>query len=286
MRRKALDELTEKLSAPPKRESIAVDIPNVTVHVPAAVPQIRAFFRGCNIPDAFKRCELVFVPLFSDPQTIANLKNSGFNIGVTVPRVIFGRENSVSKRLGELLQLGIKDVYCGNIGTAALAVRLGMTVHGGFSLNVFNTQSVSFFENMGLADTEVSIELTSRQINSLGGTIKRGIVGYGYLPLMITRNCPNRNGLGCKKCGSISKITDRKGVSFTLMCENKQYTELLNSEPLMLCDKLGDFKSIDFISLMFTTESADETKAILHLYEKGGKPNGKFTRGLYYRGVL
>ncbi len=291
MRRKAFDELTEKLGRPPVRDMISVEIPRPSPYRRKGELKIRAVFPDCDIPLSFKSCELLFVPLFSKTEDIGRLKNDGFNVGVKIPRVIFGREEDVKNALERVKAIGVSDVYCGNIGTAALAVRLGLNVHGGFSLNVFNTQSLAFIENMGLADTEVSIELTSRQINALGGSIKRGITGYGYLPLMITRNCPKRaaetnmpDRALCAACTGKGRITDRKGIDFTLMCDGI-CTELLNSEPLVLSDRLSEFGGADFITLSFTHESARDRERILELYRQRKKYGESLTRGLYFRGV-
>ncbi len=284
LRRRAVEELTVKLSAPPQRKRISVVVPKVEKYTGSGAQTFRASFSHCYIPGEFKSCEIVYVPVSSDMGSVKRLISEGFNIGIKVPRVIFGRENEISRKLRELSEIGVSDVLCGNIGTAALAVRSGLTVHGGYSLNIFNTQSLDFIEKMGLADTELSIELTAKQISAMGGGIKRGVVGYGHLPLMIMRNCPNKNGAGCEKCGGRSVITDRRSNEFTLMCDGIA-TELLNTDPLVISDKLNDFSSVDFISLQFTYESKSECADILNAYKSGKKLDGKLTRGLYYRGV-
>ena len=284
MRREALEALTQALSEPPKRERTDVTVPKAAPHRRSGEPALRASFLRCDIPEEFKACELLFVPLFSPLEDILRLKESGFRVGVSVPRAVFGAEEKVEGALRELSQSGIFDVLCGNIGTAALAVSLGMRVHGSFSLNVFNTQSLAFLEEMGLTDAELSFELTAKQINRIGGTLRRGIVGYGRLPLMIMRNCPNKNGAGCKKCGGRSTITDRRGKTFTLMCDGG-CTELLNGDALVLSDKTDDFPGADFITLRFTDESPLECVRVLNAYRAAEKPSGTFTRGLYYRGV-
>ena len=39
-----------------------------------------------------------------------------------------------------------------------------------------------------------------REINRLKGSIKRGVMVYGRLPLMVTANCPVNNEINCAKC--------------------------------------------------------------------------------------
>ncbi|MBQ3969781.1 MAG: U32 family peptidase, partial [Clostridia bacterium] len=208
----------------------------------------------------------------------------GFNVCAEIPRAFFGLEKRVDDALAQARKIGINHVYCGNIGAAALAKNHGFSIHGGFGLNVFNSQAVDFYKSLGLCDTELSFELCAKQINNISSDIGIGIVGYGYLPLMITRNCPNKNGNGCKSCGEKSVITDRLGNNFTLMCQSG-CTEMLNCKPLIISDKLSQFETIDFVTLRFTFESAHECERIFNNYLHKNKPHSEYTGGLYFRGV-
>lgn len=284
MRREALSKLEAIITAVPERRYTEPAFNAVTPHKRHGQMKYRAYFHSCDIHDVFKQCEYVFVPLFSPTEGIKTLMERGFAVGIELPRAIFGQEEKTERRLKELKAIGITDVSCGNIGTAALAAKLGFKVHGGFGLNIFNSYSIDFCKSIGIEDAEVSFELTAGQINKLGGNCGIGAVGYGYLPLMITRNCPNKNGSGCKKCGGRSSITDRKGNVFPLMC-TAGCTELLNCTPLILSDKQEQFGNIDFMSLRFTIESRDECEKIFSDYLNKRKPVGKYTRGLYFRGV-
>ena len=284
MRRDALAALEEEITAVPYRRYIEPVYKKITAKERSGNITYRAHFRHCDVPAVFKDCELVYVPLFSKTDDISRLAEKGFNVGVEVPRVTFGREEAVRRKLDEIKTVGIKDVWCSNIGTVSLAADMGMTVHGGFGLNVFNSYSLDFLANIGAADTELSVELTSGMVNHISGNIGTGVVGYGYLPLMITRNCPNKNGKGCKTCHGKSVITDRKGNDFTLMC-NAGCTEMLNCKPIVLSDKQDVFSGTDFMSLHFTYETNEQCADIFKDYLNKAKPRGEYTRGLYFRGV-
>lgn len=72
---------------------------------------------------------------------------------------------------------------------------------------------------------------------------------------------------------------------FYINCQkDKGYFELINGEPLYLFDK----KRIPaaFETIMFTNENADEAKEVILSYLENRPPEGDFTRGLYYRGVI
>lgn len=284
MRREVLSQLEELITKVPDRKFIKQNITVPIPHRKQNKTSFRAIFRNCDIPECFKKCELVTVPLFSKISDIKSLVDRGFNIAVEIPRAFFGLENKVREKLSAVREIGITDVYCNNIGAVAAAKEMGFNIHGGFALNIFNTQAVNFYNNIGVNDTELSIELAANQINKIGGNGKIGIIGYGYLPVMITRNCPNKNGNGCKACGGKSYITDRKGNRFTLMCDSG-CTELFNCNPLVLSDKQEQFRNIDFITLKFTSESSSECEKVFNDYLNKNKPHGEYTRGLYFRGV-
>lgn len=129
---------------------------------------------------------------------------------------------------------------------------------------------------------------------SLGGFLPQGILAYGYLPLMALRNCPIKAAIGCGKCRGYESLTDRKGVRFTVDCGRhdghpRQVSELYNSVPLWLADRLGELEGLSFLTLWFTRESAAQCEAVVQSYAEGrpmpGAPSEK-TRGLYYRTVL
>lgn len=251
--------------------------------------RLRARFQTAeSVPEAAARCELVFLPIDADAESFAALKARGMNAAAELPRGIFGTESGLRRKLRELTGLGVTHVWAGTVGAAALAAELGMTVHGGFSLNVTNTAALGWWRDFGLADTELSFELTAAQAAALGDRLPRGLVLYGRLPLMLCRNCPAANSPeGCKDCGAPPMLRDRRGTDFPILCGGG-CSEILNSVPLYMADRLQDIKNQDFGVLRFTVENSVETEEILRNF-LGLVPverfPGKFTRGLYYRGV-
>ena len=63
------------------------------------------------------------------------------------------------------------------------------------------------------------------------------------------------------------------------------YSEILNSRPIYMADRLREIPSADFWFFNFTTETREEARDIINSYKTENKPAGKFTRGLFYRGV-
>lgn len=285
LRREVLAELDEKRSKVHSYTIINVEIFKDIQPFECKKRAVRARTAGTKIGKGFKECEIVFVPLFSDIREIERLKNEDFKIGVEIPRGMFGREKQIETALNNVKAVGINDVLCHNIGALYQAKALGMTLHGGFGLNLVNTYDLLWAQEYGLKSVELSFELTFERINRLGGTIDRGIISYGYLPLMLCRNCPNKSsGIDCKTCKNQSKMQDRKGKRFYLKCDGC-CTEVLNCVPLFIADEEISKLSTSFNILRFTVENYVENVENIKDFNGFSMLKDKFTRGLYKRGV-
>lgn len=245
----------------------------------------RARFLTTNISNAFKECELIYIPLFSKDDEIKRLVAEGFSVGAEVPRGLFKNENRVFKRLEEIKNLGINDVLCGNIASVYIGKKLGFNVHGAFGLNLVNTYDMYWAEEYGFKDVELSFELTIDRINRLGGNITNGIISYGYLPLMLTVNCPNKSaGIKCATCKNNFTMQDRMGKKFILKCDGI-CTEVLNCVPVYIPHSEFSTFSTDFNILRFSVENSVEKVENLLKYCENPMLKVKSTRGLYIRGV-
>ncbi len=202
------------------------------------------------------------------------------------PEYLADCEKRVSGMLSELSVVGFSHVLAHTAGHIELLRKTGYIIHGGNRLNCVNSVSLKFYADCGLADVIVSPELTVRRINALDKPIPVGFIAYGHIPLMLCRRCPVCDG---KPCGGVKRgkgcegrITDRTGEKLELIC-SENTVEILNSDVLMLSDKLGDFRT-DFAVLRFTVETS--VINTVGLYSKNSIDDvKKYTRGLYYRGV-
>lgn len=228
------------------------------------------FLNPDSIPDKhpFKR---IFIPIWSSDEDFVDNR-----AGVEIPRGLFGMEEKLTKRLEHLKKIGVKKALCSNLGAYSLAQKMGFEVYGDFGLNIFNSESAQLFNSPIL-----SFEATIEQTNRIGAK-DTGIIGYGYLPLMLTRNCPIKNHLGCSRC--TGKLTDRKGFEFKVKCSPYPCVEVLNPVPVYMGDRQKEIKT-DFIHFYFTDESKNQVEQIINLFKTSGQFDGKYTRGLTYRGV-
>ena len=265
------------------------EINEIPIHKPQPYrpdgQELRARVPKTKLGEGFRGCERVFVPLFSDTREWERLLREGYSIGVEVPRGMFGREEQIERQLSRAREAGVSHALCHNIGALWTAKRQGFVLHGGFGLNLCNTYDLLWAEEYGIADVELSLELTFERINRLGGNIGRGIVSYGYLPLMLCRSCPVQGaGMDCKSCKNRSKMTDRKGKRFLLRCDGT-CTEVLNCVPLYIAEEEISKLSTSFHILRFTVENSVENVERLGTINDFSMLKDNFTRGLYKRGV-
>lgn len=269
LRRTAVEKLTET----DKKEVMAKPFTPIIQAEKGDISYLTASFTNASqIPDRhpFKH---VFIPLNS---TIEDFVDN--RAGVVLPRGLFGIENQIKERLEKLKKAGVRKALCGNIGSYALAKEMGFEVFGDFGLNVYNSLSAQQIDNPIL-----SFELTLEQISKINAE-NTGIILYGKVPLMITRNCPVKNSIGCRECNKNGKLTDRKGIEFPVICSDYPCVEILNSVPIYMSDRMHEVKA-DFGHFYFSTESVSEVENLIRLYENGAGYDKKYTRGLYYRQV-
>lgn len=239
-----------------------------------SVPYLTASFRSAEqIPDRHP-FEHVFIPLDSSLEDFVDNR-----AGVVLPRGLFGIENDIKVRLEKLKKAGVTKALCGNIGSYRLAKEMGFEVFGDFGLNIYNSESAQQIDNPIL-----SFELTMEQANKINAK-NTGVIVYGHVPLMLTRNCPIKSSIGCYECNMQGRLTDRKGYEFPVICSDYPCVELLNPIPIYMSDRMNEIKT-DFAHFYFSTETMEEVEKIIEMHNKGVKPDFKYTRGLYQRGTL
>lgn len=282
LRRAALEELSKKRdkSLSWKREYVAAE--RLPLYTASSQREIRLRFESVEqiFPEAKEKT--IILPLTEIGKNPHLINELGDSLIGEIPSLFFPtNEKELVKRLKVLYELGLRRVICDNIGAVTIAKEIGFKMHGGSSLNILNAQALDFFNGMGLFDATLSIEVSLADVRKMKGSARRGVIGYGYLPLMKMRACPAIGQDGCGDCRGISTLTDRKNEQFTLLCREKNYSELLNCVPLYIADK--PVPPLDFETLYFTTEDQKQCKYITQLYEGKSSPAFRKTGGLYYR---
>ena len=281
LRREAAEKLTELvISANTPKYTITDYSPVISehnaVHTAEKLP-VRTFCRTVKQAAAASQLsEFVIVPeeLIND-ELLGSVDSS--KIIASPPRFITD-EKRLEDRLSQLKDMGVKRLYCHTPDHIAVGRKKGYILHGSFTLNVYNSYSAEYLKSIGLEDCVFSIESTLPQIAGVCSPMPIGIAVYGRLPLMLTRNCPIKNEVGCGKC--TKKLTDRTGRELPVAC-SKEYVEILNSDRLSMLDRTDELKNISFGIAYLSDETDEEIRSAL----SGRKPQGNITRGLYYRGI-
>ena len=293
LRREAFEQLSALRCAPrPRRfdrERAALGTAAIT---PPPHPALRVRCRADQLTKALAdSCESIILPL----RDVAEGIRQGMapaRIIAEIPRILFTGEEQVAQQLKMLRALGIARVWCGNIGAVWLAAQAGLQICGGWSLNLTNSYALQTAAEIGLTDTELSFELSLSQAKQLRSPLPLGLIAYGSLPLMAFRNCPVRAQIGCARCDRKQTLIDRKGVVFAIRCDDWEphtgVSELYNSVPLYLADRLQELDGLSFVTLWFTDESPAQCQRIAAAYagRDDAAPPKDYTRGLYYRTVL
>ena len=277
LRRDALDGLLPQIGRAPERTYTEYKEPQ-TKHKAAELRFWVRFADETQIPQDFRADKLI-LPLYCGAEAIAS-----HGAAAEIPRGLFGREDEVRGALLACREKGVREAVFASLDGLALAKACGLSPIAGFGSNVFNTSALRELEERGVTHALVSPELPLRSVQKLGADMPRGVFLYGRLPLMLMRNCPQRNGTSCAECRRSGAVTDRKGVTFPIECRSG-CAELLNDRPTYLLDKQADVAGADFALLYFTKETTAECARVLRAAEEQAEPDGIFTRGLAFRGV-
>ncbi len=286
LKRKAIEIISEKRSIKP-----AIPFKDKRFHSTVIkmvkTMKLRAQFRSIEqIPDDVSMLQMIYLPLECDFNKVKKVRAAA-----VMPEIVFGSEEKVKKRVKKLIDSGVGDFICPNPYALRIVKELGGKIHAAYSVNVTNSFALANLEGYEVMSTEASIELTVKEINQLNTDMPLGVSVYGRQTLMLTRNCPIKNGYtNCNNCNGSGVLVDRMGEKFPVMCSSfsgiSKYSEVLNSTVLSLSDKLKDFTNADFGILRFTVENKVEIQKILNEFVEGKKPEYKHTKGLYYRGII
>jgi putative protease len=304
MRRSALEQLDEERAVWHHYEIREVRLSSVTLRATPSPRGEGSCDRVCvrieDYPEEAKRLGRVFVALdgieSEESNSVCGIAASSaehkfsqmprndcvFSFGIEAPRVCFGNETEVYEKLRRLKEQGAEHLIVHNIGTAYIGRQLGYVLHGGYGLNIVNSRALQWAREYGFADMELSPEIDLRRIEKLKKTIPVGMIRYGYLPLMITRNAPG--GISYPSCKNNDFLQDRKNERFPVI-HREGYHEIVNCVPILMPQE--EYKAMDgvFNVFHFTVENSVEKmkKTLEKLRENHGFE--RITHGLYSRGV-
>lgn len=230
------------------------------------------------IPEELEGVSAVLLPIEEEPITIPE----GCELVADIPRWLEDEEYIYS-RLLYYKEKGATAAFCGNLAALPLALKAGLRVIGSPALNLLNLEAFETARVFGASEAAVSVETELSDIKET--SIPAGIITYGHIPLMLLKNCPVKNGVGCKGCDKKQFLTDRLSTRFPVRCR-KGSCELLNSLPLWMLDRPEETRIFDWTLLYFTVESKERIAEVLTAAKGQLPPDTPHTRGLYRKGTL
>lgn len=246
-----------------------------------ATPSV--FCRFDNVTQIPDNCDFITafsLPYDCDVSSVTLPQNA--EKWVELPRWI--KNDEINELLVRFKEFGFCGAICSNVAQFDIAKSLGFKIAANYSLNIYNSATAAYLEDIGCARLTLSPELQLSGAKKINTSAQKGIIAYGKLPLMLMVNCPIKNGMNCKECGRNQYLTDRKGIKFPVRCRDG-YSELLNSRPIYLADRMDELNGFDFITLYFTDETAQDVRDTITAYQNKSAPKSEYTRGLYYRMV-
>lgn len=300
LRRQALEGLEAALAQPPVRRT------GTPSPLPQAQPGPDAPVLTCSImrpeqlTEPLAQCGTVYVPAELLEKLDLDRWAEMTHICAVLPRIFRTEDQAALRALLQQHRQHLSAVAIGNLGHLPIAESLGLPLWGDLGLNLFNSESLLFWKELGLESAAVSMELRWQQLRDLRKVLPCEAVVYGRLPLMIMENCVIRNELGCRdagrdyadrspacRCGQENVLVDRTGAQFPLVGQWGHRCEIENSKVLFLADK-PEWRQLGLTRarLRFTTESPEECVRVLQAYQgRSDYRPDHLTRGLFYRGV-
>ncbi len=277
IRRKAIEEISKQKCAVPKRRSNLYSpekINELKAYTPILAAQVTTYEQA-------KECiKNGITEIYADTPLANRLVKEFDNVKVIAKLPPVMRDDRRYEKPDT------NAVLISNIGQ----LDSSLECYGDFRLNIFNSESVKFYNN--LERITISPELNLKELKEAAAGCE--IIGYGRLPLMLMENCPLRALGKCQKFSMQHSLTDRKNEKFPLKCNEGCTIELLNSKPIYMADKLENIKKLQIraIRLIFTVEKSAECGKIIEEYKMAleGKDvhtpiENTYTRGHFFRGV-
>ncbi len=211
--------------------------------------------------------------------------------------VIFRKQAEAyfDRNLAALAEAGFDGVLIRSLEEIQYLKEKGVKIpfYGDHNLYSFNSAARRLILELGCERTAFPLELNAGELMELGGRGKE-LIGYGYLPAMVSAQCVQKTMYVCEKKTVRIILNDRTGKG--LYTENHCtycYNIIYNPAPLSLIDqtkRIGELAP-EAVRLQFTAEEPGETGEIVRAWaealgdREGRKPAGDFTRGHFKRGV-
>lgn len=231
-------------------------------------------------------------------ELVSEAHTDGKELFIQLPRIYRAYiQRNTSEMLEKCRESGIDGWLISSVGHYYSVKDSGKKLALDFTGNVLNSRSAAFWREAGVSTVGLSVEMDREGINALADRAGAELLVYGYLPLMVTHQCPIGNFAGGKKdrmhCERFGK-----SETFALRSEKEEFrleTDCANClctvttpEPLDLREDVTRFE-VSRIRLNFTDEDYAAADRILRDYERiltSQKPPHTVRPNIYDQSVL
>lgn len=239
--------------------------------------------------------------LFGTKEALAiceRLRRSGTEVYLAMPHIFRDETDTLfTAQYAKKIRTGFDGILVRNLESIRFLKQIGFDRHviSDHNLYVFNKYTKQFWNENGITQFTVPLELNRQEMNVLG--IEDGeLVLYGNLAVMISAQCVEKTTRGCRKKDGMTILTDRYQNRFSVRNRCREcYNVIYNSSPLYLLDLKEEVWKLDpkGVRLQFSVEDKKQTAQILHAYRENfilGKQTEfwpeDYTRGHFKRGVI
>lgn len=310
LRRQGLELLKKAILQPFKRQAVSAlgeDIPEedegklsgMSASV-VSFQQLKAVMDVSGINRVYVDCGMFPVDSFYDSvlKVIKDGEKRKKECYLMLPHMVRDRELKGRKEsFNRLVENGLSGFVVRNMENYGVLKQMGLEKKAilDFNLYTMNDESQKFWKKQGILWNTIPLELNSKELRFRDNRNSE-IMVYGYIPLMISVQCLQKNLERCNRQCAVLTVKDRYQKEFHAVCNCEFcYNTIYNSLPLSLLGDANQVRSLETggYRLSFTLENEEETRRIARefaeVYCEGKESKQKFlgetTKGHFSRGV-
>lgn len=310
LRRQGLELLKKAILQPFKRQAVSAlgeDIPEedegklsgMSASV-VSFQQLKAVMDVSGINRVYVDCGMFPVDSFYDSvlKVIKDGEKRKKECYLMLPHMVRDRELKGRKEsFNRLVENGMSGFVVRNMESYGVLKQMGLEKKAilDFNLYTMNDESQKFWKKQGILWNTIPLELNSKELRFRDNRNSE-IMVYGYIPLMISVQCLQKNLDRCNRQCAVLTVKDRYQKEFHAVCNCEFcYNTIYNSLPLSLLGDANQVRSLETggYRLSFTLENEEETRRIARefaeVYCEGKESKQKFlgetTKGHFSRGV-
>lgn len=205
-------------------------------------------------------------------------------------------ERYFRKHQKELKEAGFDELVVRSLEEVDFLRELNNVIPMVFDYGMYAMNGLATFSmlQLGAIRQTLPLELNSRELEVLNCHGKE-LIGYGYLPAMISAQCIYKTTKGCKKTPELLMMRDRTGKELPVKNHCRFcYNTIYNPSPLSLLGQEAMVKRLgpEVLRLSFTIETPQQIREIVDVFAEHFIYNRNtsasftdFTRGHFKRGV-